>query len=300
MSRFSTSPAGRSLGLGFLLVSSVTLITFVFSFLGTILCGAVVGMMAGSSRRWRWSFLPVSLVFPGAMIASLQVSKSELAGRESVWLPVVCFGIFWITYLLTLALLHFEKPGEPLSAQAAPRQAQGAIPAAPEKGADETADGRHIEDAAPATAGGPPPEPAWEELQGTWTSETTGPDGCLCRKVFEVTRANLVLSRLDLDGQVRLLCRGAAKLEQLGPFKVLKVLGPQPGSPAASTGESGCPWTWIYRVSGPTLALASNLEETARGGDPAIELFVRNCKQPARAFLSSNPQPGQKSFAHGS
>jgi hypothetical protein len=115
-----------------------------------------------------------------------------------------------------------------------------------------------------------------------WIHESGGSSGCLCRKIFEFTRANLALSLLDPDGRVRLLCCGEPKLEQIGPFKVLKVLDVCSREPEAQAGPCAWPCTWIYRVAGETLALVSNLEQTARGGEPSLEIFVRTGKETPR------------------
>ena len=69
MRPLSTSAAGEQIGIGIALVFFVTLVTFVFSFLGTILAGALVGMMVGFARQWKWQFILVSLVFPAALMA---------------------------------------------------------------------------------------------------------------------------------------------------------------------------------------------------------------------------------------
>ncbi len=273
VSRVSTGAVGRYLGLGLLLVGAVTLITFVFSFLGTILCGAVVGMMTGASRKWRWSLLLVSLVFPGAMMASLRISKSEGVWTDSLGLPLVCFAIFWATYLLTLGLLHLEKRPEPLPARPAPAKPEGA--------ADEHVRGPAT--TAPSSeAAEAPAEPGLDELQGTWVQEATAPDGRPCQKIIEVAEGRVVLSLSDFSGRTRLLCQGKAKLERAGPFRILRVADPQPTPPGLAAGASVRPQTWLYRVVGPRLALVSNLEAAAADGAPALEIFVRSQTQAAK------------------
>jgi hypothetical protein len=121
----------------------------------------------------------------------------------------------------------------------------------------------------------PPGAPGLAELQGTWSHEATGVNGQSCRKVIEVARDRLALSIVGSDGQARVVCRGDVRLEELGPFKVLKVLDSQANASVVSTGRSGSPQAWIYRVSGQRLVLASNLEASADGRESTIETYIK-------------------------
>src|SRR6266496_926693 len=104
---------GKQIGLGFALVLAVALVTLLFSFLGTIACAALVGMMAGATRQWRWQIILVSLVFPGVIAGFMHFTKTNLTSQQNTVLPLVCFGAFWLTYLLTCALAYFEKRESP-------------------------------------------------------------------------------------------------------------------------------------------------------------------------------------------
>jgi len=273
MSPVSTSAAGKPIGIGILLVSFVALVTFVFSFVGTILCGALVGMMVGFNRQWRWPFVLVSLVFPATLLASLHVSKTDLTLRENVLLSLVCFGAFWVTYLLTRGLSYFEQQGARVAAAAR----DAASGAGAERGPLARA-GPPIGSLAAASAGPLEPREALglAELQGTWSRETAAPDGKPCKKVIEIARAALALSLIDRTGKVRFLARGDATLEMVGTFKMVKVSHWETRPSAFPDGELGLPNRWIYRVVGDRLTVAMDFEETAGGRQPLVETYVKN------------------------
>ncbi len=272
MKTISASAAGKQIGLGVALVFSVTLATLLFNFLGTIACAALVGMMLGANRRWRWHIIFVSLVFPAVIAAFLQASKTDLTLKQEILLPIVCFGAFWLTYLLTCATLCFEKqdasvPGVPAAAQAVPAEKSEPGRAAKVRAVDPSS-------ATPASVPvGLLCEPGLEELQGTWLRETSAPDGQPCRKVIEIVRDKFALSIVGSHGQVRFLSNGVVRLQSAGPFKMLNVSNPDRS--AASAVPPDLPRTWIYRVAGSTLTVAANFEEAARGGAPTVESYVR-------------------------
>src|SRR6266536_2602288 len=84
---------GKQIGLGFALVLAVALVTLLFSFLGTIACAGF-----------------------------MHFTKTNLTSQQNTVLPLVCFGAFWLTYLLTCALAYFEKR-ESAAAESANRPA---------------------------------------------------------------------------------------------------------------------------------------------------------------------------------
>ncbi len=263
---------GKQIGLGVALVFLVALVTLLFTFLGTIAAAALVGMMAGATRQWRWQIILVSLVFPGVITAFMHFTKTNLTAQQNFVLPLVCFGAFWLTYLLTCALGYFEKrdyssvelPGAPATqsesvqpATAANTDAQCDVTVAPLVVRAETLC-----------------ESGLAELQGTWSRETPGVNGQACKKVIEVARGKLAMSMVGLDGAARVVCQGDVRLESLGPFKILKVLGPQAGR-SVDSAEHTNPETWIYRIAGRRLVLASNLETGADVGESTLETYLK-------------------------
>ncbi len=260
----STIPAQKQIGIGLALVMSVGFVSFVFSFLGTILAGALVGMMAGSNPRWRWQFLPVSLVFPGVMIATLHVTRTELTWRENAGLPLVCLGVFWVTFVMTRALLRLEarqaSPGSPSAAAASPKPAGAASERTP------------VLRAYDVSAAGP----GLEELDGTWLRETTAPDGKPCRKIIEVAHRQVALSLVDRAGKVRFLAKGDLAVEQLGAFKTVKVSHCETDPSGFCAEKLGLPGKWLYRIVDDKLTVAVDFEETAPGRQPLVETYVRS------------------------
>jgi hypothetical protein len=161
MSRFSTSVAIKQIGLGLALMGVATLATVVFNFLGTITGSVLAAMMFGTTRKWQWQIILVSLLFPAVMIGCLEGGKTDLTPHKLALLAGVCLGAFWLTYLGTLALLCFERP----AGQAAPvkptKQPCAVIP-----------------DPGPLAQvpQAPPSLPAFQELQVTWTPEAASLD----------------------------------------------------------------------------------------------------------------------------
>src|SRR5260370_35897434 len=76
----------------------VSLLTFIFSFLGTIFCAALAGMMLGAFKNLRWQSVPFSFLFPAVIVTVLRVSKAELAANQVLVLALSAFGAFWLTY----------------------------------------------------------------------------------------------------------------------------------------------------------------------------------------------------------
>ena len=261
----SMNSAGRQIVLGVLLVSFVTLITFAFSFLGTLLAGAMVGMMAGFAKQWRWQFLLVSLVFPAALLASMHVAKGNL--HDSARLAAVCFGDFWATYLVTRSLFYLEKQGAP--AAKAPAAANRV--ALPNVAVHPAAPRLPVPQATLPLVG----DPDLRELQGRWSREATAPDGKPCRKVIEVDHQALALSLIDRAGKVRFVTKGDVTVEKLGTFKMVKVTPRQTGAAGFSAQAVGLPGQWLYRVVDDKLTVALDLEDRAAGREPVLETYVK-------------------------
>ncbi len=258
-----TSAAAKQIGIGIALVFFVTLVTFVFSFLGTILMGALVGMMVGFARQWRWQFVLVSLVFPAALMASMHVSKNSVSLRDSLSLSSVCFGVFWLTCALTRAVALLEKR-EPY-----PSAEQVRLQPNPESATNTRA-------AALTVPPKPPRDSNLDELQGTWMRETVAPDGKPCKKVIEIAHEELALSLIDRAGKVRFLARGDLALEKFGTFKMVRVSPWETGPSGFSAEELGLPGKWIYRVVGDSLTVAADFEETVPGRQPMMETYVKS------------------------
>jgi hypothetical protein len=268
--RVALRGVARHIGVGVALILSVTLVTMLFNFLGTIMCGALIGMMAGVTRRWRRQIILVSLIFPAVMLGFMSFTNTDLTSRQSTVLPLICFGAFWLAYLLTCALACLEQrelpssAGSPaaLPARTDPQQSVAAVNLRREP------DGNAVEAVGSC-------EPGLDELQGIWSQESRAVNGQSLKRVIEVARDQLAWSIFDQDGKVRLVCQGRVRLERLGPVKILSVVDLAAEPSLISHERSDVPPTWVYKVAGRVLTLASNLEETAADQESTIETYVK-------------------------
>jgi len=218
------------------IVSFVLLLTFIFSFLGTIFCSVLAGMMLGAMKPHRWHSVPISLLFPAAICLVLRAMKAELADRQINLLSLLCLGAFWLAFFLAAVLVSAEQkgrgapvagPGKP-SAQTPPREpgpvAEGAAPdgcmAAPlEAVCPESADGLTL-----------------ARLQGTWWWKAASGNGEAHEKVLRIEGHNLVLKEVDGAGQVYWAAQGSVRLDGAGPGQLLVVRPPPLSSAGAESG----------------------------------------------------------------
>jgi hypothetical protein len=270
MKRNSLSGVGGFIGRGIVLIGVVTLLTLLFSFLGTITCAALAGLMFGMSKKksWRWSF--VSLVFPAVIGAFFYFGKTNMPPQQSILLSLICFGAYWVTFLLTAAAPYLEQnsASSPVERTALTATSQSKSLAVPHSESRITSPATVSEKARISKL------PNLEELQGMWSREATAGERSQCRKTIEVTRNQLTLRILGPDGDVRFVCQGQVRLERLGPFKIMCLVDPQPATANTSQGYD-LPGTWIYQVVGETLSVASYFEDAAVGHNPAVEIFKR-------------------------
>lgn len=178
----------------------VVLLTLIFSFLGTIICAALAGMMIGAARLGKWKALAISLIFPAVIVSVLRTSGADLSGKQIGLLAVLCFTAFWLIYCLVGAMMNFEHKG------------QGARVGRPKSLGRKSA----IAPAAqPATGSAQPvlgvPGLNLEALVGKWRAE---PNGCQVngrQRLLEISKETLRLSVTGTDGQVS--CCWCAQLQ---------------------------------------------------------------------------------------
>jgi hypothetical protein len=194
----SASACGRQIGVGIVLVVFVSLVTFMFSFLGTILCAVMIGMMAAASRKWCWQYILLSLLFPAVLLVSLHVSssKSELTWFENLRLAAVGFVTFWGSYLATRGVFLLEGGNREVAGDTALGNAHL---------------GRSSGEAVPC----------WhtldiEELDGVWVQQNGRPACGSGRKVIEVDHGELTMSLIDDDGKKQILAKGELLTLKLG------------------------------------------------------------------------------------
>lgn len=205
----------------------VTLLTLIFSFLGTIFCAALAGMMLGAFKNLRWQSLPFSFLFPAVIVGVLRATRAELAANQILVLALAAFGSFWLTYAAAACLLAFERKNQPaLVANASPNTSPPtAVLASHRSGAEIS----------PAVETQPSPsmpdsELSLEVLEGKWLFERPLVHNGCPEKVLEISHENLVLSVTEQGGRVSLLARCRVKMDGWGERQTLKFEGEGTGS----------------------------------------------------------------------
>jgi len=181
------------------LVAFVLLLTFIFSFLGTIFCAVLAGMMLGAMKPHRWYSVPISLLFPAAISLVLRAMKAELPDRQINLLSLLCLGAFWLAFSLAAALVSAEQKA---------RTAPGPHPGQPTPAAPP-----HRGMAAPREAVCARGGLTLEGLQGTWRRKVATGNGGARERVLEIKGQDLVLKEVDGAGRVHWAAEGFVGLD---------------------------------------------------------------------------------------
>lgn len=188
-----------------LIVFFSALLTFIFSFLGTIFCAVLAGMMIGAARKARWQALPLSLIFPAVLFCLLRFSRAEIPLRQLWLLAVVCFISFWATALVACLLVSFE-------------QKQAAAPkAAPAPGV------RAVPVAAPARGNGHVGHLTLKDLEGRWTCTRPATDQGSAEKLLVIDHEHMTVRITGERGQLDLAADAVLRLENAGAVNTLVV-----------------------------------------------------------------------------
>lgn len=182
----------------------VALLSFTFSFLGTIFCAALAGMMLGALRAYKWQSIPVSLLFPLVLVTVLKGMKTELGDQQILLVSLACFSVFWLTYGVAAALFFFERKGQPSAG--ARSQIRPVSAAGPE--------GEPATERASASGAEVPKHNGWlslEMLQGNWSPEESAPAKFQNRRM-SIQNEKMTLSIADSCGQVKILASAQVKL----------------------------------------------------------------------------------------
>src|SRR5262249_30515566 len=174
----------------------VALLTIIFSFLGTLFCSALGGMMMGATKASRKLSISFSVLCPGVLMLTLRWQKSELPDRQLVVLAFLCLTIFWVLYLISRFLIACEKKESSAAVTVAAEQADAIV--------------KRSEDLVPGHVPVRNLQP--EELDGKWSSEICEAEGHLQKRVLEIKALALALNTLDAQGRVCSRAQGCAKL----------------------------------------------------------------------------------------
>src|SRR5208282_5423278 len=184
MSVVAMRNAGRYLGAWGAIALCVVLLSLLFTFLGTITCAVLVGMMMGALKGAKWFSVSVSVV----IFSMARGARVELTMQQVLLLAALCFGVFWVTYLVSAVLFFCEqkerrsarppaaRPEPWTSAQDTPVAATDCSPAA-----------------GPVGATVPARESCLEQLQGNWVREASGTGGPVYMKVIRISETRLEL-----------------------------------------------------------------------------------------------------------
>ena len=204
--------AGRYSGAWGAIVLGVVLLSCLFTFLGTITCAALVGMMLGAFKGARWFSVAVSLVFPGVIFGMVRGARVELAPQQIILLAVLCFGVFWVTYLVSAVLFFCEqKERKPSSHPAPAPQTRTLVQDEPVAATECSRATERV------VARVPERESCLEQLQGNWVREASGAGEPVCRRVIQFKEAKLELKVMDASGRITLLATGDVTLQSLRP-----------------------------------------------------------------------------------
>jgi len=204
--------AGRYLGAWGAIVCFVVLLSLLFTFLGTITCAVLAGMMMGAFKGARWFSVSVSLVFPGVVFAMVRGARVELTPQQVILLAAVCFGTFWVTYLVSAFVFFCEQKGRKSPKLPAPAPQQKTL----EPGGQVAATGCALA-AEPLGSAVPARESCLEQLQGNWVCEASSAGEPLGKKVIQINEAKLELKAIDASGRITLLARGDVTLQSVNP-----------------------------------------------------------------------------------
>jgi hypothetical protein len=200
--------AGRYLGAWGAMVLFVVLLSLLFTFLGTITCAVLAGMMMGAFKGAKWFSVSVSLVFPGVIFGMARGARVELTPQQIALLAVLCFGTFWVTYLVSAFVFFCEQKDRKSARSPAP---------APQ---DETlAQGAQVAATSATMAADvlgsaePGKESCFDQLQGDWVCEASGTGNSLCKKVIQIKESKLELKTVDASGRTTLLATGDVTLQ---------------------------------------------------------------------------------------
>jgi hypothetical protein len=199
----------RQIGGWLLLIFFVVLLSTIFSFLGTIFCAALAGMMLGAMRQARWQAVPVSLVFPVVIFLLLRGAKVDLSSSQIRMLSVLCFGTFWLVYGIAVALMRFENKGQTAKRRVdAGEVVTGVTP------------GYSSKMTAPTRAA-VCQELNLATLQGKWLCNGSTAGEPIREKVMEVQKEQMVLRVTDEHGRVTLRANARVRFEKDGVLQDL-------------------------------------------------------------------------------
>lgn len=162
---------------GIVITFFVVLLTLIFSFLGTIICAALAGMMLGAARLSRWLVTAASLLFPSVIFCVLRTTGADLPLQKILMLSGMCLATFWLIYLVVSMMIFYERKAGAAAGNAAKRPVRR---------------NGHL---------------SLEALQGKWRPEPSLIPRVESRRVLEIQKESLLLRMPGPTGELRLQAR---------------------------------------------------------------------------------------------
>ena len=178
-----------------IVVGFVSLLTIIFSFLGTLFCAALGGMMMGASKAHKALAFGFSVLCPGVLLGTLRTQKTELVQRQVLILAILCFAAFWALYFIAMFLAVYEKRSDATESSEADRSPSKAL-----------------ESLATANSHSALPVLRLDELEGKWCREGPPPNGHAQKRILEIRDGTLALSTVDAQGRVYSCAQGRLAL----------------------------------------------------------------------------------------
>jgi len=212
MSDSRAKSAAKQIGMLGVLTVVVTLLTILFNLCGTLSVSVISGMMTGTSRRWKWQAIPISLVPSIVVLALGRITRVELELPQRLSLAGVCLGAFWGTYLVTVLLMCLEKKDPAIADQAAQRHSPVRREAGASTSIPTVPPGTPLPDGA-SRASAFATEFNVEQLQGTWLCEADPPKEPPHKRVFAITKDKFSFSVVNSSGRPQLIAQGDVIVE---------------------------------------------------------------------------------------
>jgi len=138
-----------------IVLTFIALLTIIFSFLGTLFCAALGGMMMGATRASKALALAFSLLCPGVLLGTMSAQRTELGQNQITVLAGLCLALFWGLYLVSRFLVAFEKTAGTTGSQT------GALQPTPRLGSTNVTEPMDVATVTPLKL---------EDLHGQWRS----------------------------------------------------------------------------------------------------------------------------------
>src|SRR5512138_71078 len=107
-----------------------------------------------------------------------------------------------------------------------------------------------------------------DALLGAWSGKRTNQEGQVVSQLLEFKKDSMMFRITGADGELQFFAKGAAAVQKLGPFQVLKITDIRAGRSEDSTDAIDDERMSVFVVNGDTLTLASNFDKVRANQPP--------------------------------